>query len=97
MCRPWSLTVVGRSCSTETLDPLFRSVLFLLLVVPFALCGQDTTVVSGQVLGRSADGTTAPLPFASLVLIGRGAVPDRVPVMADAAGRFGHTLSLIHI
>lgn len=96
MCRPWSLTVVGRSCSTETLDPLFRSVLSLLLIVPFALCGQDTTVVSGQVLGRSADGTTAPLPFASLVLIGRGAVPDRVPVMADADGRFGHTGSLTY-
>jgi hypothetical protein len=66
------------------------SSLFLLLLAGIQAPAQDATALSGQVLGRSPDGASAPLPFASLVLIGRGTEAYSVPVMADSDGRFRH-------
>lgn len=77
------------SVPPNPLVPLHRPILAFLLVIPFALAGQDTTLISGQVFGRSSDGAEAPVPFASVVLRVQHGEP--VAVSADGEGRFAST------
>jgi len=60
----------------------------LVLAAITGLRAQDTLHVHGEVRGLAADGSTAPLPFASLLAVDLSDPGRRLTLTADADGRF---------